>query len=44
MLLLFLALATEIAPVRPDVAYQQPQIASDGRDVGIVFGSKNTIY
>jgi hypothetical protein len=24
--------------------YQQPQIASNGRDVGIVFGAKNSIY
>ena len=42
--LLALCLAIEIAPAGPGVAYQQPQIASDGRDVGIVFGAKNTIY
>ena len=42
--LLPLLLAIEITPSRPEISYQQPQIASDGRDVGLVFGSKNTIY
>jgi len=42
--LLSLFLAIEFAPVGSGVFYQQPQIASDGHDVGIVFGSKNTIY
>jgi hypothetical protein len=42
--LLPLFLAIEIAPIGPGVLYQQPQIASDGRNVGIVFGAKNTIY
>ena len=41
---LALLLALEILPVGPGVFYQQPQIASDGRDTGIVFGAKNTIY
>ncbi|HLK65262.1 MAG TPA: sialidase family protein [Bryobacteraceae bacterium] len=41
---LLLLLAVDIAPSNPDLAYQQPQIASDGRDVGIVFGARNTIY
>src|ERR1700730_4889333 len=41
---LFLFLAVEIVPTHPDVVYQQPQIASDGQSVGIVFGAKNTIY
>src|SRR5262249_45981569 len=43
-LLLFLLLATDIAPTSPDAPYQQPQIASNGRDVGIVFGANNAIY
>jgi hypothetical protein len=42
--LLYLFLAVEIVPMHPDVVYQQPQIASDGSNVGIVFGAKNTIY
>jgi hypothetical protein len=41
LLFVLLLLAAEN---QPQIAYQQPQIASDGRDVGIVFGSKNTIY
>ncbi len=44
LFLVCLLLAAEIAPTRPDVVYQQPQIASDGSNVGVVFGSKNTIY
>ena len=44
LFLVYLLLAVEIVPARPDVAYQQPQIASDGTSVGIVFGAKNTIY
>jgi hypothetical protein len=39
-----LLLAAEIVPARPGVVYEQPQIASGGRDVGVVFGAKNTIY
>ncbi len=39
-----LLLAAEIVPARRDIVYQQPQIASDGQDVGVVFGAKNTIY
>src|SRR5258708_37804370 len=42
--LLPLFLAIEISPIGSGVLYQQPQIASDGRNVGIVFGAKNTIY
>lgn len=42
--LLSLLVAIDIAPTQPGVPYQQPQIASDGRDFGIVFGAKNTIY
>src|SRR5713226_2322008 len=42
--LLYLLLAVEIVPPHPEVVYQQPQIASDGLNVGIVFGAKNTIY
>ena len=37
-------IAAEIVPSLPGTAYQQPQIASDGQNVGIVFGAKNTIY
>lgn len=44
LLLLYLLLAVEIVPTHPDGLYQQPQIASDGQNVGIVFGGKNTIY
>ena len=44
LFLLSLLLSVDIIPSQPDVSYQQPQIASDGRNVGIVFGSKNTIY
>lgn len=42
--LICLLLAVEIAPSRPEIVYQQPQIASDGRNTGVVFGSKDTIY
>src|SRR5260221_13620195 len=42
--LLPLFLAIEISPIGSGVLYQQPQIASEGRNVGIVFGAKNTIY
>jgi len=46
MPLLFLALLIcgDIASTQPDVAFQQPQIASDGKNVGIIFGSKDAIY
>lgn len=37
-------IAAEIVPALPQTVYEQPQIASDGRNVGIVFGAKNTIY
>ena len=43
-ILLPLLLAVELTPPSPDVVYQQPQIASDGRNTGIVFGAKNTMY
>jgi hypothetical protein len=43
-LLYLLLIAADIVPARPDIVYQQPQIASDGRNVGIAFGTKNTIY
>jgi BNR repeat-like domain len=44
LFLVYLVLAVEIVPKHPDVVYQQPQIASDGLNSGIVFGAKNTIY
>src|SRR6185436_20441192 len=28
----------------PDVEFQQPQLASQGRNVAMVFGGSNTIY
>src|ERR1700759_4447180 len=42
--LLALLLSADIAPTKPNLAYQQPQIASDGPSTGIVFGAKNEIY
>jgi hypothetical protein len=42
--LLLVPLATDIAPPGPGISYQQPQLASDGKNTGIVFGSKDTIY
>jgi hypothetical protein len=42
--LTLLMLAAEIVPTHPDLVFQQPQIASDGRSVGVVFGAKDTIY
>jgi hypothetical protein len=44
LLLLYFLLAADIVPTHPDVVYQQPQIASDGQNAGIVFGAKDTIY
>lgn len=44
LFLLHLILAVEIVPTHPTVVFQQLQIASDGLNVGIVFGAKNTIY
>ena len=42
--LLSLLLAVEIVPPRPDLPYSQPQLASDGKTTGIVFGSGNAIF
>src|SRR5215471_15304716 len=42
--LLSLLLAVEIFPPRPDLPYSQPQLASDGKTTGIVFGSGNSIF
>jgi hypothetical protein len=43
-LALFLFFAADIIPPSSEVSYSQPQIASDGKSTGMVFGSKNTIY
>ena len=37
-------LAGDIAPTQAGLAYKQPQMVSAGRQVGLVFGSENTIY
>src|SRR5579872_219485 len=44
VLLPVVLLLAEITPPQPDVSYSQPQIAYDGQNTGIVFGSKNAIY
>jgi hypothetical protein len=43
-LLLTLAfLAVDVTPPTPDVEYKQPQLASQGRNVALVFGSGNAV-
>jgi hypothetical protein len=43
-LICLLTAAADITPALPETVYQQPRIASDGKNTGIVFGSKDTIY
>lgn len=44
MLLPALLLAIRIAPDSPDVAFKQPQITTDGRTIGVAFGSSDGVY
>ncbi|MEZ5403545.1 MAG: sialidase family protein [Bryobacteraceae bacterium] len=41
---LALLLAMKVTPPSPDVKYQQPQLASTGDRIGMVFGAGNDIY
>ena len=43
LLLTFAFLAVDITPPTPDVEYKQPQLASQGRNVALVFGSGNAV-
>jgi hypothetical protein len=44
MLLPILLLAVRISPATPDIPFSQPQIATDGRTVGVAFGSSEGVY
>lgn len=43
-LILSAMLTLEISPSRPGQSFSQPQLASDGKVTGVVFGSMNSIY
>jgi hypothetical protein len=40
----FALFGNDLVPGRPDLVYQQPQIAGSGQNAGIVFGAGDTIY
>jgi hypothetical protein len=44
MLALFLLAAIQFAPSSPETPNRQPQLASHGRRVGVVYGAGQTIY
>jgi hypothetical protein len=44
MLLPALLLAIRIAPESPEVQFKQPQLATDGRTIGVAFGSSEGVY
>jgi len=44
MILPIVLLALRISPESPEVMFKQPQLASDGRSIGLAFGSGDNVY